>query len=326
MYKPVISREESARLEAAVKELIVRKGAGDDCEQLYSYVRKRTEILFYQIPLSYFYLPAEDCAEFLLSQKDHLDALIFSYRITRSCSYVSYIRNAIKLRAMIFSKRKNEKERLDFSVSLSCVQENPGYYNAAGYYPSAAERKELHDEWETDFKGIFHGIIRHAPAESPDPLKRFLSSSMNRRNMLLYIISEQDDLSLREQKELARIFNTPEHMMATLSLCMRSLMDEKRESVNLRKEYSIARHWVRYLAITNALETEEKTEKRNQLLSQQQRALKRLRILQAEYQNKKRGMSYRDMSEHLEVSVGTIVHGIRTVKNFLSTINNQEEA
>lgn len=323
MQKSVISREESERLESAVRELIMRSSRGEPSDSLYAYVRKHTEILFYELPRRMFLLHEDDCADFLLSQKQHIDKIIYSYRIVRGCSYIGYITNSIKLRSMVFSKRKSQKELLDLSVSWSCVHENPVYYNTGGHIGhSAAENRPQSDD---DFKEVFKGIISHTPAESPDPIKKFLQKDINRRNMLLYIISEQDDLSITEQKELASIFNTPECMMAALSFCMHTHRDLKREDVAMRREQNISRSWVRYLAITTAIEREDNPEKKAQLEIQQQKTLRRLRKLQAEYQKRKRGMAYRDISANLEVSVGTVVHGIHSVRNFLQAINGTDE-
>lgn len=323
MYKPIISREESQKLECAVRELIGRSCSAEAADSLYSYVRRHTEILFYLIPKSYLYLKDEDCAEFLLSQKDHIDTIIYSYRIVRGCSYLSYIRHCVRMRSMVFTRRKIEKERLDLTVSWSCMHENPVTYRAGSFRES--EALTSWKESDENIKDVFRGIIEHPPARSPEPIKRFLTSSTNRRNMLIYIISEQDDLSISEQQELARLFNTPEHMMASLSFCMHAHHDTRRDAAVMKREQGISRNWVRYLAITEALKKEDRPEKRLQLELQQQKSLKRLRGLQAARSRQKRGMSYRDISANLEISVGTVVHGIRSVRNFLLSLTGDKE-
>lgn len=335
--KQLLDNAEEKLLDQKLELMFTLRALGEDYSQEYSYVKRVTQELVYRIPSFVFLVPEEHCAQILLSLYEKLEKIIFSYRISACVKYTNYLIGVVRLRLITIEKERKDDNRRDYIYSHMERATNAAVHSPEPFYycermdDVPEERKVFYGKkndcltFYTSLKECVRTIECHVPRirHFSDPrlqkLYSHLREKANRRNFVFIILSAKGELDDNTLWHLANVLDVTSDLMFALAHFRDSALEKSTEKKEKEGEIK-NHHWLRYISLANALESEVDEEKKAELTMLRDRALAKLHSKCEQLGKMKCSLSCADIASLMGLSRSYVSKTIQLEREALSTL------
>ena len=341
--RTVLPKEEEKLLQQKLRTMFALRSQGEDYKAEYDYIRRKTEELIYIIPSALLLASDEFCSAVYLRAYRDIDKIILSYRISRNISYVNYLKGIVRLKICTLMKARDEKLRLEristvFEAETSDSLQSPEpEYSIQQFDSIPAIRDDFYGFLSdsqipacTSLRECFSLIVTHAPqrhaceSRSLASLRNYLSTVSGRRNFLILILLSGQSLDISAIENIAKVLDVPPVQIA----CLEAFRHESREKMleRERKEICIRNHhWLNYIALANAVETEIDHSRKKELIELRERSIRRLHAKCERLSASSTALSSRRLSKLIGIAQSTVSKAARDAREALARIAEESD-
>lgn len=318
------SPEEDQRFSDIVVSYNAMKDNNKEAKELYEFIKERTNLLLYLIPIRNLFLEHDEAADIYVALYDKIDQIIHSFRVSSS-TYNCYLTHICRHRAIGNFSKKYRREQTemectyhDFMINNSiCDEMELG--EVSMHYGVARPEAQL-----LDLSHLFEFIVETQDGKADSlsatekELREMIDNKRMRRMLLVYLLHLPSSPSPRVINSLSKVLDIDSLVIARFFELKHNLLIPKLEKKEENYEKGI-KHWKLMLGLMKAMELECDREKRKSLETKYDK-LSRCHEKRMKAASQSKGLSQEEISMVVDESRASIYKSISTMRNMVRII------
>lgn len=322
--------EEDRKFSDIVISYNAMKEAGKDDKKLYEFIKDRTNLLLYLIPIRNLFLEHDEAADIYVSLYEKIDGIIHSYRVSNS-TYNNYLAHICRYRAMSNTAKRNreyltllDSSYHDFINSPQGCEDIMLAENSMHYGIDRPEALLL------DLESLIEFIAENRDGSTEElsatelELHDELESTAKRRMLLVYLLYLPSSPSPMVISEIAKVLELDSLILARFFELKHNLLSERLQ----KKEENYLKgikHWKIMLSLMRAIELEA-DRKAKESLEEKYEKISKCHKQRMKAASESKGLTQEEISLIVNESRATVYKSIAEMRNLLRIIAKADVA
>ena len=326
------SKDEDTRFSELVINYNERRAKGNEDKDLYAFIKDRTSVLLYLIPVRNLFLDYDEASEIYLELYKCIDSIIASYKITKT-TFIGYLTQICRYRArnLVLRQRRDDQITKD-AWFYDYVDSEENYYMELPLCDAEPHYGKPRPEVKyMDLSTLIDYIVENRDNDSPalESKEALLHEKMRdkkeRKLLLLLLLSLPSIPSSSLVSSIARVLELDSLVLARFFELKYDLMAPRIKKQEEEYEKGI-KHWKSMMRLMRAIEFECDENLKKSLRDKYSKVSKCHRMRMNKANSEPKGLTQFEIADIVGEKRSTVCKSLQRAKDMLEIIHKSDVA